>query len=212
MIRIFVIDDHDLVRSGLRRIFEKVQGISIVEEKDNGVDALNWLRLNKCDVVLLDISMPGRNGIDVLKQIHEDMPKLPVLILSNYAEDQYAVRLIKSGAAGYLTKGCASAMLIEAVSIVASGKKYFSPAVLELLTNELSLPKGKLPHEILSNREYQIFRLLASAKTVKEIASTLNLSGKTVSTYRTRILEKMHLHNNAEMMQYAVEHRLEEHP
>ncbi|OGS91863.1 MAG: DNA-binding response regulator [Gallionellales bacterium GWA2_60_18] len=208
MIRILIVDDHDIVRHGLKRIFEKSREMEVVAEQDNGIDALQWLRHNDCDVVLLDISMPGRNGIEVLKQIHEEKPKLPVLILSNYTEDQYAVRLIKSGAVGYLTKGCASEVVVEAVSYAASGKKYFSPAVLEMLANELSKPEGKLPHETLSNREYQIFRLFATAKTVKEIADTLSLSGKTVSTYRTRILEKMNLRNNAEMMQYAVEKQL----
>ena len=208
MIRILIVDDHDLVRHGLRRIFEKTQGMEILAEHDNGSDARHWRRRNDCDVVLLDIAMPGRTGIEVLKQIHEEKPKLPVLILSNYAEDQYAVRLIKSGAAGYLTKGCASAVVVEAVRNAAAGKKYFSPAVLDMLANELNRPEGKLPHETLSNREYQIFQLLASAKTVTEIAGILSLSGKTVSTYRTRILEKMNLRNNAELMQYAVEHRL----
>lgn len=212
MIRILIVDDHDIVRHGLKRIFEKIQGMKIVAEQGNGIDALHWLRHNDCDVVLLDISMPGRSGIDVLKQLRDEKPKLPILILSNYTEDQYAVRLIKSGAAGYLTKGCASAVVVEAVRDAASGKKYFSPAVLEMLANELSMPEGKLPHETLSNREYQIFRLFASAKTVTEIADILNLSGKTVSTYRARILEKMNLRNNAELMQYAVEKHLTEQP
>jgi len=208
MIRILIVDDHDLVRHGLRRIFEKTEGMAVVAEYDNGADALHWIRRNDCDVVLLDIAMPDRSGIEVLKQIHEEKPRLPVLILSNYPEDQYAVRLIKSGAAGYLTKGCATAVVVEAVRDVAGGKKYFSPAVLELLTAELSMPEGKLPHETLSNREFEIFRLFASAKTVTEIAATLNLSGKTVSTYRARILEKMKLRNNAEMMQYAIDKHL----
>lgn len=210
MIRIMIVDDHELVRAGLARIFEKISGMEIVAEQANGIDALNWLRHNDCDVVLLDISMPGCNGIEVLEQLREKKMKLPVLILSNYTEDQYAVRLIRSGAAGYLTKGCASAIVVEAVRDVASGKKYFSPVVLEMLTNELSTPEGKLAHETLSNREYQIFRLLASAKTVTEIGDLLNLSGKTISTYRARILEKMHLRNNAELMQYAVEKQLTE--
>ena len=210
MIRILIVDDHDLVRHGLKRIFEKTAEMEVVAGLDNGIDALHWLRQNDCDVLLLDISMPGRNGIEVLKQLREDKPKLPVLILSNYTEDQYAVRLIKSGASGYLTQGCASAVLVEAVRDVAKGKKYFTPAVLEMLTNELTMPEGKLPHEILSDREYQIFRLLASARTVTEIAETLSLSGKTVSTYRARILEKMHLRNNAELMQYAVDKHLAE--
>lgn len=208
MIRILVVDDHDLVRQGLRRIFEKSEGMAVVAEVANGIDALSWLHHHECDVVMLDISMPGRNGIEVLKQIHDEKPKLPVVVLSNYPEDQYAVRLIKSGAAGYLTKGCASPIVIEAVSYAARGKKYFSPEVSELLASELSNPDKKLPHETLSDREYQIFRLLASAITVTEIASMLSLSGKTVSTYRARILEKMNLRNNAELMQYAVEKHL----
>lgn len=208
MIRILIVDDHDIVRHGLKRIFEKIQGMEIVAELNNGIDALHWNRHNDCDVVLLDIFMPGQNGIEVLKQLREEKPKLPILILSNYTEDQYAVRLIKSGAAGYLTKGCASAVIVEAVRDVAKGNKHFSPAVLELIANELSLPDGKLPHETLSNREFQIFRLFASAKTVTEIAGILNLSGKTVSTYRARILDKMKLRNNAKMMQYAIEKQL----
>ncbi|MDO9054450.1 MAG: response regulator transcription factor [Gallionella sp.] len=210
MIRVLIADDHDLVRHGLRRIIENTPDMEVVAEQTNGVDALHWLGLHDCDVLLLDISMPGRNGIEVLKQLRAEKPKLPVLILSNYTEDQYAVRLIKSGAAGYLSKGCASAVVVEALRAVAGGKKYFSPAVLEMLTNELAMPEGKLPHEILSNREYQIFRYLASARTVTEIGELLNLSGKTVSTYRTRILEKMNLRNNAELMQYAIEKHLTE--
>jgi len=210
MIRVLIADDHDLVRQGLKRIIENTPDMEVVAEQANGVDALHWLGHNDCDVLLLDISMPGRNGIEVLKQLRAEKPKLPVLILSNYTEDQYAVRLIKSGAAGYLTKGCASAVVVEALRAVASGKKYFSPAVLEMLTNELAMPEGRLPHETLSNREYQIFRYLASARTVTEIGELLNLSGKTVSTYRTRILEKMNLRNNAELMQYAIEKRLTE--
>lgn len=210
MIRVLIADDHDLVRHGLRRIIENTPDMEVVAEQTNGVDALHWLARNDCDVLLLDISMPGRNGIEVLKQLRAEKPKLPVLILSNYTEDQYAVRLIKSGAAGYLTKGCASAVVLEALRAVAGGNKYFSPAVLEMLANELAMPEGRLPHETLSNREYQIFRYLAAAKTVTEIGELLNLSGKTVSTYRTRVLEKMNLRNNAELMQYAIEKHLTE--
>ena len=208
MIRILIVDDHDLVRHGLKRIFEETQAMRVVAEHDKGVDALHWVRGNDCDVVVLDIAMPDRSGIDVLKQLREEKPKLPILILSNYTEDQYAVRLIKSGASGYLTKGCPSAIVVEAVRDLAEGNKYFSPAVLELLAKELSMPEGKLPHETLSNREFQIFKLFASAKTVTEISVILNLSGKTISTYRARILDKMKLRNNAEMMQYAIENRL----
>ena len=208
MIRILIVDDHDLVRHGLKRIFEETQLMRVVAEHDKGVDALHWVRDNDCDVVVLDIAMPGRSGIEVLKQLREEKPKLPILILSNYTEDQYAVRLIKAGASGYLTKGCPSAIVVEAVRDLAEGNKYFSPAVLELLAKELSMPEGKLPHETLSDREFQIFKLFASAKTVTEISVILNLSGKTISTYRARILEKLKLRNNAEMMQYAIENRL----
>lgn len=209
MIRILIVEDHDIVRQGLKRIVEKAKdGMEVVAEHGNGADALQWLRHHSCDVVLLDIAMPGRNGIEVLKQLQGEKPKLPVLVLSNYPEDQYAVRMIKSGASGYLNKECASAVLVEAVRNVASGKKYFSPAVLGMLANELAKPEGKLPHEALSNREFQIFQMLASAMTVTEIAGVLSLSEKTVSTYRARILEKMGLRNNAELMKYAVEKHL----
>ncbi|MGA7750643.1 MAG: response regulator transcription factor [Gallionella sp.] len=208
MIRILVVDDHDLVRQGLERIFEKTQGMKIVAEKISGIDALHWLRHNECEVVLLDISMPGLSGIEVLKQVHEEKPDLPILILSNYPEDQYAVRLIKSGAAGYLTKGCTTAVMVEAVRDVASGKKFFSPTVLEMLVNEISMPEGKLPHEILSDREFKIFRLLVAGKGVNEIAEQLFISNKTVSTHKANLMEKMNLHNVSDLVRYALKHRL----
>lgn len=210
MIRILIADDHAIVRSGLRQILEEYKEMKIVAEHGNGADVLDWLRTNDCDVVLLDISMPGKNGIDVLKQLHEQMPKLPVLVISIYPEDQYAVRLIKAGAAGYLNKESAPAVIVEAVRHVVGGKKYISAAASEMLANELSADNKKLPHETLSDREYQIFLLLASAKTATEIAAMLALSVKTISTYRGRILEKMHLRNNAELMRYALEKSLSE--
>jgi len=182
--------------------------MKIVAELDNGIDALDWLRGNNCDIALIDISMPGMNGIDLLKQLREEKPKLPVLVISMYPEDQYAVRLIKAGAAGYLTKGCTPSIVVDAVRQIASGKKYISPAVAEMLANEFHEHDGKLPHETLSDREYQIFLQLAAAKTVSEIADSLSLSGKTISTYRSRILEKMRLRNNAEIMHYAVDKQL----
>ncbi len=208
MIRIMISDDHAIVRQGLARILEKSGGVEIVAEHDNGTDALNWMRGNDCDIALIDISMPGMNGIDLLKRLREEKPKVPVLVISIYSEDQYAVRLIKAGAAGYLTKGCAPAIVVEAVCQIAGGKKYISPTVAEMLANEFGAEYGKLPHEILSDREYQIFLMLASAKTISEIAEALALSGKTVSTYRNRILEKMHLRNNAELMRYATDNNL----
>ena len=210
MIRILIADDHAIVRQGLARILEKSGEMQIVAEYGNGADALNWLRNHDCDIALIDISMPGMSGIDVLKQLQKEKPKLPVLIISIYAEDQYAVRLIRAGAAGYLTKGCAPAILLEAVYRVVGGKKYISPAVAEMLASEIGGAQEKPLHETLSDREYQIFLLLASAQTVAEIAEALALSAKTISTYRTRIMEKMHLHNNAELMRYAIEKHLTE--
>jgi DNA-binding NarL/FixJ family response regulator len=208
MIRIMIADDHNVVRQGLKLILEKEPDMEIVASCTNGIDALKWFRENDCDVALLDIAMPGMNGIDLFKQLVKKKPKLPVLILSAYPEDQYAVRLVKDGAAGYLNKECAPEEIVKAVRNVLDGKRYISPAVAEMLANEVSLPDGKLPHETLSNREYQIFLLMASAKTVAEIADSLRLSTKTISTYRSRILEKMHLRNNAELMRYAVDKHL----
>jgi DNA-binding NarL/FixJ family response regulator len=207
-IRILIADDHAMVRRGLAQILEKSGDMEIVAEYANGIDALNWLGNHDCDVVLLDIAMPGMSGIDLLKQLQEMKSKLPVLIITAYPEDQYAVRLIKAGAVGYLNKECAPEEVVNAVRSVVSGKMHISSAVAKMLANEIRLPDGKLTHETLSNREYQIFLLFASAKTVSEIATVLSLSVKTVSTYRTRILEKMHLRNNVELMQYAVDKHL----
>jgi len=208
LIRILIADDHTVVCQGLTLILEKSREMKIVASCTNGTDALNWLHSNDCDVALIDIAMPGMNGIDLLKHLRKEKPKLPVLILSAYPEDQYAVRLIKAGAAGYLNKECAPEEVVSAVRSVLAGKRHISPAVVEMLANELNMPDGKPPHETLSNREYQIFMLLASAKTVSEIADTLGLSAKTISTYRTRIMEKMYLHNNAELMRYAIDNHL----
>jgi len=208
MIRVLIADDHAIVRRGLKQIIEGSGEMLVVAEADSGIDALHKMREIACDVVLLDISMPDMSGIDVLKQIHAEKPQLPILILSIYSEDQYAKRLIKAGAVGYMTKESAPSEVIKALRHVASGKKYISPVVAEILANELGMAGEKLPHQILSHREYQIFLLLASAKTVSDIADTLALSVKTVSTYRTRVLEKMHLKNNAELMRYAVDNQL----
>jgi DNA-binding NarL/FixJ family response regulator len=208
MIRILIADDHAIVRHGLKQIIENSGEMRVVAEADCGIATLRKLREIECDVVLLDISMPDMSGVDVLKQIHAERPQLPILILSIYPEDQYAIRLIKAGAAGYLTKESAPQEVVEALRRVASGKKYISPTVAEILASELGAAKEKLPHQTLSDREYQIFLLLASAETVSEIAGTLALSVKTVSTYRSRVLEKMHLHNNAELMRYAIDNHL----
>jgi len=208
MIRILIADDHNVVRQGLTLILEKISGMKIVASCANGSEALNWLIKNDCDVAIVDIAMPGMNGIDLLKHLRKEKPKLPVLILSAYPEDQYAVRLIRAGASGYLSKECAPDEVVSAVQCVLGGKRHISPTVAELLANEVSLPEGKLPHEILSNRELQIFLLFANAKTVAEIAETLKLSAKTIRTYHSRILEKMQMRNTAELMFYAIENGL----
>ena len=210
-IRILIADDHAIVRQGLKQILEEEPEMKVVAEYANGADAMEWLLKHDCDIALIDIAMPGMNGIDLLNRLHREKPDLPVLILSIYAENQYAARLIKAGASGYLTKECAPMEIVEAVRCVASGKKYLSQAVINILTGDPHAAQEKSPHETLSDREHQIFMLLASAKTVTDIANDLCLSVKTVSTYRTRVLEKMHLRNNSELMHYANENNLVQH-
>ena len=210
MIRVLVVDDHAIVRQGLRRILEEATGVKFGGEAPNGVEALKMIRTEKWDVILLDISMPEKNGIDTLKQIMDGSKAARVLILSMYPEDQYAVRLMKAGASGYLTKDAAPERLVEAIFNVVAGKKYISPTLAELLLQECGNDSGKLPHETLSDREYQVLRLIGSGKKVSEIAEMLLLSVKTISTYRTHILEKMQLRNNAELTYYVMQNGLKE--
>ena len=208
MIRVLIVDDHAIVRQGLRRILDEARGIEVVDEAANGVEALKKLRKDKLDVVLLDISMPEKNGLDTLKQIVDGSSGAKVLILSMYPEDQYAVRLMKAGASGYMTKDTAPEQLVEAVRNVIKGQKHISPSLAELLLQECSYDAGKLSHESLSDREYQVLRLLGSGKKVSEIAEALSISVKTVSTYRAHILDKMKLKNNAELTFYVMENGL----
>jgi len=208
-IRILIADDHGIVRQALKQLLDEEPGMEVVAECANGADAMDWLNKHNCDIALVDIAMPGMNGIDLLNKLHLEKQNLPVLVLSTYAENQYAMRLIKAGASGYLTKECAPMEIVEAVRSVASGKKYFSQAVLDMLTREVSAVQEKLPHEVLSGREHQIFMLLVSGRNVTGIANDLNLSVKTISTYRTRILEKMRLRNNNELIRYAIENKFE---
>ncbi len=209
MISILLVDDHAIVRNGLKQILEKNGDMKIAAECANGSEALIWLREHMCDVILLDIAMAGMSGIELLKHLNlKKSKKPPVLVISSYPEDQYAVRLIKAGASGYLSKECAPEEVVSAVRSIVSGNMHISPAVAKMLTNEIIKPNGMLPHEALSNREYQIYMLIISAKTVKEIADSTHLSSRTVSTYRTRILEKLSLRNNSELMRYAVENNL----
>ncbi len=208
MIRVLVADDHPIVREGLRQILSDTDDILVVDEADSGQAVLNFTSRKNYDVILLDISMPGRDGLEVLRELKQQKPKLPILILSMYPEEHYAVRVLRGGASGYLTKSSAPDELITAIRKVAAGRKYISTTLAERLTYELDRDADKPVHEILSDREYQVMHMIATGKSVKDIAEELNLSVKTVSTYRTRILGKMNMKNNAEIVLYAVQNKL----
>ncbi len=204
MIKVLIADDHTLVRKGLKQLLLETEDIDKVDEAKDGKEAISKVNKNEYDLVLLDISLPGRSGIDVLKQLKSSIPELPVLILSMHPEEQYAVRSLRAGAAGYLTKESAPAELIDAIRKVANGKKYITSSLAEKLADEIGLDTEKPLHETLSDREYQVMCMIASGKTVKEIADELNLSVKTISTHRARILRKMHMENNAQLTHYAI--------
>ncbi len=208
MIRVLVADDHAILRRGIRQILAEIPSIEAVEEATNGQEVLSKVGKGRYNLVLLDISMPGRSGLDVLKQLKAQKPRLPVLILSMHPEEQYAVRALKAGASGYLAKESAPDELIAAVQKILRGGKYVTESLAERFVSELANPEGKTPHETLSDREYEIMCMIASGKTVSEIGGELALSVKTVSTYRARILSKMGMKNNAEIMRYAVENAL----
>lgn len=208
MHKVMMIDDHAVVRLGLRAILEEADPGVEVAEAGSAQEGLAWLHDNPADAVVLDIGLPDRNGLDVLKRIHQEWPRLPVLILSMYSEDQYGLRMMKAGAAGYLTKASAAEHLVRAVKRVLAGGRYVSPALAEQLAGVFSGDIDKEPHQMLSDREYQIFQMIASGKTVSEIARELFLSVKTVSTHRTRILEKTGMKTNAELTHYAFEKNL----
>ena len=210
MISVLIADDHAIVRKGLVQIASESREIEMRGEASEYSSLMRLMKDNPCDVLLLDISMPGKNGIDVLKIVHEQYPKTQVLILSMYPEDQYAIRALKAGAAGYLTKDSAPERLVEAILSVSRGKKYITPQVAEMLATHLVTDTKGEPHEALSDREFQTMRLIASGKQLSQIADELSLSPKTVSVYRARVLEKMQLKNNAEMTHYAIKHGLVE--
>jgi DNA-binding NarL/FixJ family response regulator len=210
MIRVLVCDDHLIVRQGIKQVLADAPDIDVAGEAANGPDALARVRAGGIDVVLLDIAMPQRDGLDVLKALKADTPRLPVLMLSTYPDRQYAVRSLKLGAAGYLNKSADSEQLIDAIRRVAQGKLFITPGVAELMAEQLvpagsrSAPPAAPLHERLSHREYQVFRLLAAGRSVGEIAEQLVLSSNTVSTYRARILEKTGVRNDVELALYAV--------
>lgn len=208
MIRLLVVDDHAVVRSGIRHMVQETTDIVVADEAGSGAEALEKARRGGVDVVLLDISLPGRGGLEVLKELRLDGPGTPVLILSIYPEEQYAVRALRSGAAGYLTKDSAPEELILAIRKVAGGGKYVSATMAERLATTIASPVGGLLHEQLSDREYQIMCMMASGRTQSQIAEELALSVKTISTYRARVLGKTGLKSNAEITRYAIENKL----
>lgn len=206
--RILIVDDHAVVRRGLKQILNESFQTAIFGEAGTAQAALDKIWHEEWDVVVLDVSMPGRSGLEVLKDIKKSRPKLPVLVLSMHPEDQFAVRVIRSGAAGYMTKECAPEELVGAVKKILVGGRYVSPALAEKLVLYLDIDPQKQPHEFLSDREFQVLRMIGDGKTVRDIASELSLSDKTVSTYRTRLLEKMSLKTSAELIHYAVHNGL----
>jgi len=208
MIRILIADDHAIVRAGLKQFIVDQQDMVVAGEAADGMETLAFVRTGECDVVLLDISMPGKNGIDTLRQLKRSRPDLPVLILSGYSEQQYAVSLLRAGASGYINKESASEQLVSAIRTVIKGGKYVSPNVAQVLVGDLSNDGEKPPHAALSKREFQIFYKLAAGASVSKIAEELFLSVKTVSTYRARILEKMQMTSNADLTYYAVKNNL----
>jgi two-component system, NarL family, invasion response regulator UvrY len=205
---ILLVDDHSIVRQGLKNLIELESDLQVTGEASSGVEALKLVRSNSYDVVVLDISMPDKNGVDTLHDLKHVAPNLPVLILSGYAEAQYALNLMRNGCKGYLSKDADSDEIIKAIRTIASGKRYVSSVLAELMTEQLSHPSEKQLHEALSDREFQVFFKLAGGLSPTEIASELNISIKTVSTYRTRILEKMSLKTNADLTYYAIKNEL----
>ena len=208
MIRIAIVDDHAMVRAGLRQFFAGEVDFRIAGEAANGREALDIVRRGEVDVVLLDISMPGQGGVDTLAAIRARAPDLPVLILSGFAEEHYATTLLRQGASGYLNKDCDPEEIVRAIRTVCRGRKYITAGVAERLADTLAEGGDKAPHELLSERELQVFLRLAKGETIGHMAESMSLSVKTVSTYRTRVMEKMQLQSNSELTYYALKNGL----
>lgn len=207
MLRILIADDHAIIRKGLKQILFEAYPSAIIEETSDAEGVVIKAISNEWDIVICDLNMPGRSGLDALKDIKKALPNVPILIMSIYPEDQYAIRVLKAGASGYLNKERIHDELIDAINTAMQGRKFITPVVAELLADSFQSNNDKL-HELLSNREFDVFKLLASGKAVSDIATQLSLSVTTVSTYRARILEKMNMRSNADLTRYALEKKL----
>lgn len=208
MIRIIIVDDHIIFREGLKRVLAENTDMIIISEAGDGMKALKKLETLSCDVLLLDLALPGMDGLDVLRAVKSQKPDLPVLVLSMYPEEQYAVRVLKEGAAGYLVKESVPEELVKAIRKAASGGQYISESLGQTLARSLVKKDHAPTHDSLSNREFQVFGMITSGKTIKEISSELALSRTTITSYRSRILDKMKMNNNADIIRYAVENHL----
>jgi len=208
MIRIVIADDHTIVREGLKQVLSAASDLTVVGEAQNGHEVLQRVREQDFDVLLLDMSMPGKSGIELIKQVRAEKPKLRIMVLSMHQEPQYAVRAIRAGASGYLTKESAAAQLVSAIRKVAAGGAFITDAVAEQLALGAMPQADGPPHRLLSDREFQVFRLLVAGKTVSEVAEQLNLSVNTVSTHKARTMQKMNMSNPTELIRYAIQHGL----
>ncbi len=208
MIHILLVEDHEIVRDGLKRIINDTFDLNVKAEASNGIEAIQIASNSIFDLIILDISMPGKNGIEVLKEVKNIHPKTPVLMLSMHEQQQYAIRSFRAGASGYLTKDIASKELVNAINHIYNGNRYISPQVAEILATTLDKNIDKPLHEILSDREYEVMIQIASGFTITDISKRLSLSDKTISTYRSRILKKMNFKNNAELTHYAISQKL----
>jgi DNA-binding NarL/FixJ family response regulator len=208
MIRIGIVDDHAIVRSGLRQFLSDFVDLRVVGEAANGREAIDLVRAHEIDVLVMDLAMPGQSGLDVLAMLRAKVPDMGILILSGYPEEHYAINLIRQGASGYLNKECDPKEIVEAIRAIALGRRYLTAAVAELLAQQLNHKGDVPPHEQLSEREFQVFLKLARGETAGDIAKSLSLSVKTVSTYRTRLMEKMRLSSNSDLTYYALKNKL----
>jgi DNA-binding NarL/FixJ family response regulator len=208
MAKIFIADDHQLIREGFKRIIDNTMGLTVVGEAENGHAVIEFINHNQCDVLVLDISMPGKTGLELLKEIRSLKPQIRILILTMHPEDRFAIRALKAGADGYLTKVSASEELVKAIQKILSGGKYVSSSLAERLAYSLNMKKSGQDHESLSDREYEVFRLIAAGKSILEIADTISISQSTVNTYRARILQKMNMRSNADIIHYAMRNNL----